>query len=251
MSGGMIKSLLTAVLDAALPPRCPGCRAIVATQGSFCADCWTQLRCITRPLCAICGVPFEIEQGRAARCGACLAAPPRFDTARAAFVYGGPARDVALGLKHADRQHLATMMARHMLRAGATEITPESLVVPVPLHRWRLWRRGHNQAALLARAVAAQAGLPLLVDALQRPRATRLSAGLSRAERAKNVRGAFRLRDGARERIAGRRELLIDDLLTTGATVEACATVLRKGAAAGVDVLTWARVVQDANASHI
>jgi ComF family protein len=234
---------LQAMIDLVLPPRCPGCRAIVDGDGRFCFNCWQALRFITAPICARCGTPFEVDPGPAAECGACLAEPPRYARARAALVYGGPARTVLLGLKHGDRQYLARMMAVHMARAGAGLIGPDTLLVPVPLHRWRLWRRGFNQAALLARALAARGEGELAVDALIRAKATPPSVGMGRVARARNVRGAFRVRDKAR--IAGRTIVLVDDVLTTGATADACARVLRRAGARDVFVLTFARVVRD------
>jgi GrxC family glutaredoxin len=174
---------LQALIDLVLPPRCPGCRVIVDGDGRFCADCWPQLQFISSPACACCGLPFEIDRGPGALCGQCLATPPRYTSARAALVYGGPARTVLLGLKHGDRQHLATMMARQMLRPGAEFLAPDVVLVPVPLHRWRLWRRGFNQAALLARAIAAASGAELAIDALERVKPTPPSQGMGRAAR--------------------------------------------------------------------
>ncbi|MFZ4688131.1 MAG: double zinc ribbon domain-containing protein [Polymorphobacter sp.] len=234
---------LQTVIDLVLPPRCPGCRVIVDGDGRFCLACWQDLRFITAPVCVRCGTPFEHDLGTGAECAVCLAEPPHFATARAALVYGGPARAVLLALKHGDRQHLAAIMAPHMARAGGTMLSPDVLLVPVPLHRWRLWRRGFNQAALLARALAAISGAAVLVDAIDRVKPTPPSAGMGRAARAKNVRGVFRVRD--RSRIKGRTIVLVDDVLTTGATADACARVLRRGGAAAVHVLTFARAVRD------
>jgi ComF family protein len=230
------------LVDLVLPPRCPGCRVIVDGDGRFCIDCWQALQFITAPVCAACGTPFVHDMGADARCGGCLAAPPRFDTARAALAYGGPARAVVLALKHGDRQHLAAVMAPHMLRA-AGPMPPGALLVPVPLHRWRLWRRGFNQAAALAQALGRLSGLAVDPTVLVRIRATQSSQGLNRSARAANVRGAFRVVD--RARIKGRDIVLVDDVLTTGATAEACAHRLRRAGARSVHVLTFARVVRD------
>ncbi|MBV8973054.1 MAG: ComF family protein, partial [Sphingomonadaceae bacterium] len=162
-------------LDLLLPPRCPACRGIVDRQGRFCLDCWRGLEFITDPMCAGCGAPFDVARGPDARCGACLETPPRFTAARAALAYAGPARKVLLGFKHGDRQHLAGVMAPQMIRAGRGWLDEDSVLVPVPLHRGRLWRRGYNQAALLARAVARRSGATLAVDALVRVKPTRSS----------------------------------------------------------------------------
>ncbi len=234
-----------ALVDLVLPPRCPACRVIVDGDGRFCPDCWPQLQFITAPCCARCGLPFDHDRGAGAECGSCIAEPPRFAAARAALVYGGPARAAILALKHGDKPWLANIMAGHMARAGAALITPETLLVPVPLHRWRLWRRGYNQAALLAQALAARTGTELAIDAIDRVKPSPPSIGMGRAARAKNVRGVFKLRD--RGRIRGRAIVLVDDVLTTGATADACARVLRRGGAASVVVLTFARVVRDAD----
>jgi ComF family protein len=246
--GGAISAVARGIIDLVLPPRCPGCRAIVDGDGRFCLSCWRELEFITAPLCARCGTPFDHDRGAGTECGACLAAPPRYASARAALVYGGPARAALLALKHGDRQHLARVMAPHMLRAAGPLLGPDTLLVPVPLHRWRLWRRGFNQAALLAQALARLSGAPLAIDAIVRVRPTETSRGLGRRARAANVRGAMRVPE--RNRVAGRRVLLIDDVMTTGATAEACARVLRRAGATEVHVLTWARVVRAGDLQH-
>jgi len=195
-------------------------------------------------MCAGCGAPFDVDRGPAARCGACLATPPRFAAARAAMVYGGPARTILLGFKHGDRQHLAKVMAPQLVRAGGDWLGPDSLLVPVPLHRWRLWKRGFNQAALLAQAAGRRSGTRVAVDALVRVRATTTSRGMGRRKRAANVLGAFRV--ARPDRVEGQDIILVDDVLTTGATAEACARMLLRAGAKRVRVLTWARVVRDA-----
>lgn len=238
-----------AVIDLVLPPRCPACRAIVDGDDRFCSGCWKQLVFLTTPCCACCGTPFDHDRGPGTLCAPCLADPPRFDMARAAFGYEGAARSVLLSFKHGDRQHLARLMATHMARAGADMLGGDVLLVPVPLHRWRLWRRGFNQAALLARILAGRGHGALAVDALLRVRATLASAGMGRKARAANVRGAFRVRD--RGLVRGRRILLIDDVLTTGATANACARLLRRAGAVEVRVLTFARVVRDGGSTIV
>jgi ComF family protein len=246
---GWMTRAIWAGIDLLLPPRCAACGTIVDAQGSFCVRCFAALPFITAPMCASCGLPFETPQPDGALCGACLATPPRF-TARAALAYDGPAREVVLRLKHGDRAHLAADMAAHLRRA-AGELPDEALIVPVPLHRWRLWKRGYNQAAELAKALAAATRTPLLVDALVRRRATRSSQGLNPAERRRNLAGAIRLARRAKPLIADKCIILVDDVLTTGATADACARVLRRGGAASVRLVTLARVVRPAGAGHI
>ena len=194
-------------------------------------------------MCACCGTPFDIDRGVKALCGSCLETRPRYFAARAAMAYGGAARKVLLGFKHGDRQHLVRVMAPQLVRAGADWLGPQSLLVPVPLHRWRLWKRGFNQAALLASAAGRRSKTSVAVDALIRVRATTSSKGLGRRRRAVNVRGAFRVRRP--ESIKGRDIVLVDDVLTTGATAEACTRMLLRAGAKSVRVLTWARVVRE------
>ncbi len=241
--GAALRALTVYGVDLLLPPRCPACRQIVDNAGRFCLGCWTGLTFITAPLCAGCGAPFDIDRGPAARCGACLETPPRFAAARAALAYAGSARTVLLGFKHGDRQHLVDIMAPQLVRAGRDWFGPDTVLVPVPLHRWRLWKRGFNQAALLARAVSRRTGSPLAVDALVRVKPTQSSQGMGRRARADNVRGAFAV--ARPERIKDKEIILIDDVLTTGATAEACTTALLRAGARGVRVLTWARVARD------
>lgn len=239
-------------IDLVLPPRCPACGEIVEADHSFCQSCWTTLRFITAPMCNGCGEPFEIPYIQDMLCGDCLATPRQFSSARAALAYEGAARDVVLTFKHGDRPHLARTMARQIARAGEDWLMRENgLIVPVPLHRWRLWRRGYNQAALLAQALSDHSAMPLALDVIERVKATPTSMGMSRAERARNVKGAFRIPPRARARISGRRVVLVDDVLTTGATADACARLLIKAGAERVDVLTWARVVRAGGARHI
>ena len=234
------------LLTLALPPRCPGCGAVTRADHSFCVTCWQGLDFLGDPCCARCGTPFAHDRGADACCGACLAEPPAFDRARAAVAYGDIARRIALKLKYGGRPGLAGTIARRLDRLveGDKEANPP-LVVPVPLHRWRIWARGYNQAALIARAVARRHALPLELGLLSRTRATPLLRGLGPAGRRKAVRGAFAVAPGHRATLAGRSILLIDDVFTTGATADACARALKQAGAAEVRLLCWARVVRD------
>lgn len=231
-------------LDLLLPPHCATCDAPVERHGQLCAACFRDLSFITEPCCAHCGLPFAhaAEAGPSGECAACLAHPPPWGRARAGLAYDGRARHLVLPFKYADRTELAAALVPPMLRAGAALLREAELLVPVPLHRRRLLSRRYNQAVLLARALARATGLTLLPDALIRSRATPRLASLGAAERARTVEGAFILRPARGPAIAGRRVLLVDDLLTSGATAAACAKVLLAAGAAGVDVLVAARV---------
>ena len=239
---GILRPVL-ALFALVLPPRCPGCGVIVDGDGRFCPACFSGIEFIGPPQCETCGVPFAYDRGSGSLCGACNQEPPVWRRARAALTYQGAARAALLRFKFADREHLAAMMAPQMARAGADLLGNGVLLVPVPLHRWRLWRRGYNQSALLAQWLARAGHGELLVDALVRVRATRPSVGLNPTQRLANVKGAFRVRE--KQLVRGRHIVLIDDVLTSGATAAACAKTLMRGGAASVDVLTWARVVRD------
>jgi len=239
-----VRKFGTAALDLLLPPQCLSCRQVVAAPGTLCGVCFATLRFLSAPCCAACGIPFEFDLGGAdALCGACIRARPSYDRARAVFRYDDASRGLILAFKHGDRIDAAPAYARWLARAGHALIADADLIAPVPLHWTRLFHRRYNQSALLTNALARLAGLPAAPDLLRRRRRTPSQGGLGRAERVRNVRGAFAVRTG--RPVAGKRILLIDDVLTTGATVEACATALRKAGAASVDVLTLARVVRD------
>ena len=232
---------LRLAVDFALPQRCPACGAITRDDGSFCQPCWSRLRFLSGPGCAACGVPFEAEQGPDALCAACMATPPRHDGVRASVEYGETARTLVLKLKHGRRIGMARVIGRHLAHGAAGEA--EALLVPVPLHRWRIWARGFNQSALIAAEVARRTGLPLRTDLLERVRHTPKLGGLGRSARAKALRGAFRAPSETRAGLRGRTVLLVDDVYTSGATADACARVLKRAGAARVVVLCWARVL--------
>jgi ComF family protein len=234
------KEHLTSFLDLLLPPHCPSCGTEVATQGTFCPPCFAALNFIVSPLCESCGLPFDA--GRDRICPGCEATPPPWALARAAFLYDDASRRLILPLKYADRQDNAEVLATHMARVGRTLLAQADLLVPVPLHRWRLFRRGFNQAALLAKAVARRSGRPACVDALRRTRRTRVLGTLSAADRAAELAGAFAVRAGRAGAVRGRRVVLIDDVLTSGATAGACAKALLDAGARHVDVLVASRV---------
>jgi ComF family protein len=229
------------LVDLLMPPACIACKAPVATPLGFCADCWSALPAIGSAHCVQCGIPLPIEWVAESHCLGCLKEPPRFDRTAAPYLYEGPARQAVLALKNG-REAYAAQMAAAMLRAADGWVTPDTLVCAVPLHRWRLAARGYNQALLLARAIARQAGAPLDPDLLRRVKATPRTRGFSRKARKRNVEGAFRLAENSQARIAGREVVLVDDVMTSGATASVAAAVLKRGGAARVSVLVYARV---------
>lgn len=248
--GRRVSRAIGVALDILLPPQCLGCARIVPEPGTLCAGCWEHIDFLGQPLCHACGAPFEFDHGADTLCGVCARERPVFGRARAVMRYDDQSRDLILGFKHADRTFAAPAFARWMVRAGVGLINDADLVVPVPLHRLRLWRRRYNQAALLALGIAKLAGRQTVPDLLLRTRATPSQGRLSAAQRRVNVRGAFAVRPQRRDLLAGKRVLLVDDVMTTGATVSASARVLLRAGAAAVDVVTLARVVRPVSAGY-
>jgi len=238
----LIVRLAGAALDAVYPPTCLACRAATEAHGALCPGCWSAIRLIERPFCERLGTPFERDLGEGLLSPQAMADPPAFARARAVARFeDGPARTLAHRLKYSDRGELAPPIARWMARAGADLLADADLLVPVPLHPLRLWRRRFNQAALLAREISRQTGKPCDLGALLRVKATQSQVGLTRAQRAENVQGAFRIADGASVR--DRKIVLVDDVLTSGATANAASRALLRAGADRVDVLVFARVV--------
>jgi ComF family protein len=241
----------TAVLDLLLPPRCLACGEAVVSTGALCASCWTDITFIDGPMCQSCGLPFDYDEGQDMQCGVCLREPPPYALGRSVMHYGDACRDLVLGFKHGDRTDTAPMFGAWLHRAGKSLLRPDMLVVPVPLHRWRLFSRRFNQSALLAQALVrfdqrstVPSSLSFQPDLLVRKKRTRTQGGLSARARHLNVRGAFAVRNRHRRQLRDVEVLLIDDVMTTGATLDACTKALLKSGAAGVHVLTLARVVR-------
>lgn len=237
-----MRAAIGGLVDFALPPRCPGCGAITPADHSFCIRCWSGLHFLGPPCCARCGLPFDYDGGAEAECGACLADSPAYASLRAAVAYGETARRVVLKLKYGGRPGVAATLAHFMRRHVPTE--GNAILAPVPLHRWRIWRRGYNQSALIASALATRTGLAAELDLLQRVKATPPFRNMGRRERALTVRGAFRVNPARKPSIVGKAILLVDDVYTTGATVNACAKTLLRAGAREVNIICWARVIR-------
>ncbi|SIR37399.1 MULTISPECIES: ComF family protein [Acidiphilium] len=240
----MLKSLARATLDLILPAQCLACTEPAGGAGQLCAECFADAAFLTPPLCSHCGLKLTEP---APLCTACDWDPPVFRAARAALRYGPAAKRLILPFKYADRPEAARGLARLLLQPGAELLARADLLVPVPLHKRRLAARGYNQAGELARALARLTGKPLLIDALIRTRATRPLAELDQHDRAIALHGAIAIRPGRAAALHGRTILLIDDVLTSGATASSCAGVLYQAGAAAVDVLALARVSDDAD----
>jgi ComF family protein len=238
-------------LDWLLPPLCLACRNPVGDHGALCPACWTRVAFIASPVCERLGTPLPFDLGPGALSPEAIANPPAFDRARAAFRFDDVGRALVHGLKYGDRLEVAAALAAWMARAGRDLLAEADALIPVPLHWTRLFGRRFNQAAELARHLSAKTGIahePLL---LKRVKRTAHQVGLTRAQRLDNVAGAFRIAEDRKAWLRGRRLVLVDDVLTTGATIEACARVLRRAGAARIDVLTAARVVDGGFAVHI
>jgi ComF family protein len=237
-----LRRLGRAVVDGVLPPRCLACGTIVDEPDALCSSCWAGMRFFAPPWCAVCGLPFPHPMGEEAVCADCARQKPSWDRARAVMRYDKHSRHLVLALKHGDRTHVARALGRWMGRAGAELLQGADMIVPVPLHWTRLFTRRYNQAGLLAHAVRAAGGPPVMADWLVRRRRTPSQGRLGPVARVRNVRGAFAVRRGCD--VKGKRIVLVDDVLTTGATVEECARVLRRGGAASIGVLTLSRAVR-------
>jgi ComF family protein len=233
---------LTSALDLVLPERCPSCGVITPSGGHFCAECWQQLRFLTPPWCASCAAPINFAMDDEQQCASCLSSQPIHDGIRAAVAYSDISRQVVLRMKYGGKIGLAKLIAKHLERYLPTDGAVYH-VVPVPLHWTRLWARGFNQSALIAKSIAGRTGHIFCPDMLLRQKRTPLLRGLSGKERRKTVSTAFALNPKAKEQVKGARILLIDDVLTSGATSQACVKALKKSGAEWVQIFCWARVL--------
>lgn len=239
----VLKKALRVVIDFVAPPKCLTCHAAIVDPASLCLSCWSKLNHIDWPVCDVLGTPFAYDQGDGAVSAPAVAAPPNWDRARSAVGYDEASRNIVHALKYRDTMEAGLLMARLMKRAGATIIRDADVVVPVPLHRWRLWGRRFNQAAYLAQQITNDLTVECRTDVLGRVKASRSQVGLKADERRKNVAKVFEITPENLGAIAGRRVLLVDDVMTTGATAASCAAVLKTAGATHVDVLTFALVL--------
>lgn len=232
------------VADLALPPQCLSCSQPVSRQGGLCGPCWSAIDFISRPFCEVSGLPFAFDPGGIMVRPDVASNPPPYAKSRSVMQYNDASAALVLRFKYADRMEAVPAFAGWMVRAGADVLAGADLVLPVPLHRARLFTRRYNQSAELARLVAAESGLGFAPALLKRVRATRPQVGLSGDARRRNVAGAFAVPARAASRVQGKTIVLVDDVVTTGATIDACARVLTAAGAAELRVLSFARVVQ-------
>ncbi|KQM63638.1 amidophosphoribosyltransferase [Sphingomonas sp. Leaf17] len=234
---------LRLLMGLSLPPRCPVCGVVVGDDHQFCSGCWSAMTFLGPPGCAACNRPFAYDRGPGARCAACIADPPRHAGICAAVAYDDVSRGLALRLKYGRRTGLGETMARHIVRTMPAGV---DLLVPVPLHRWRLWSRGFNQALVMALAIARRTGVPVDRHALVRTRATPSLKGLGRKARARAVAGVFAVAPEHGMAVRGKAVGLVDDVYSSGATTDAATRVLLAAGARSVTILCWARVLDAA-----
>lgn len=240
----ILLALLKPVVDFALPPRCPICGITVEADNRFCLSCWDDLDFLTEPWCASCGKPFAFEQGEGSQCVSCLKKPPEHDGVRAVVAYDDKSSLLPMRLKYGGRLGFAELIAGQLERF-LDDLPSDALIIPVPLHRWRLWSRGFNQSVLIGRALSKQCGLTMETDILVRKNATPPLRSMSAKQRRRVVKNAFMAAPDARAKIDRRTVVLIDDVYTTGSTANACAKILKAFGADRVLVFCWARVLTE------
>lgn len=245
-AGAALRAALAACADLIVPPCCLVCRARIGAHHLLCAACWREVHFIRPPLCDVLGIPLPFDTGERTVSAAAAAHPPAYDRARAVAHYSGAMRTLVHQLKYADRHDARTLLGRWLAEAGREQLPGVDVIVPVPLSRLRLLQRQFNQAAVLAGELSRQTGIPADPLLLARIRSTLSQVGMTRDQRRRNVAGAFAVPSRRRPALRGRNVLLIDDVVTTGATVDACARTLKRAGAARVDVLALALVTNEA-----
>lgn len=232
-------------VDTVLPPRCVVTGEMVDRQGMIAPSAWAELDFIADPICDACGFPFDFEVEKGSLCASCLDRSPPYETARAALKYNDSSRNMILRFKHADQTHNVLAFMPWLQTAGREMLEEADMLIPVPLHRWRLMQRRYNQAAIIAQALGKKTHIPVMVNGFRRIRSTPSQGYLKSHERHKNVKRAFALDEKRMAEIKGKTIILIDDVHTTGATVKECTKALLKAGGAKVHVLTLARVVHE------
>lgn len=236
-------TLINSIVDTILPVRCIACSQVVWDQAGVCAACWSTLTFVEMPFCQVCGHPFEHHIEDVGICAGCLSTPPPYTLARACFIYNEASRSMILRFKHSDETFLAHYFAMWLNRLIRTNGLQADMVIPVPLHWKRLFTRKYNQAALIASCVANNLKIPFDPFILTRPSSTQSQGHLSRNQRKLNVKGAFNVPEHLRHKLLNKRVILIDDVLTTGATINECSKILKKAGVWEIYVLTVGRVV--------
>jgi ComF family protein len=231
-----------AIRDIAVPPLCLICEAMIAEPGGACASCWSKIRFVSPPFCAVSGSPFSHDHGYGMVSAEVIANPPPYDRCRSVVIYDDNVRALVTGLKYSDRLDLAPWLANWMFATGGSLLKDADMIIPVPLYRTRLIQRRYNQSSELGRHISKLSDVAFCPDYLTRLRNTKQQVGLTGKERERNVQGAFRVPEGKKPEISGRNILLIDDVYTSGATVKAAARALKRAGSRQVDVLTFARV---------
>jgi ComF family protein len=239
----LFERIFRAGVELVYPPQCIICETATIDAFALCPRCWQKVPFIAKPFCERLGTPFAVDYGMNLLSPAAIADPPRFDHARAVALHHGIARDLVARLKYGERLDLAPVLARMMAGAGRDILHGADALIPVPMHRARLWQRRYNQSALLAQEIEKITHIPVLLQALSRPKSTRAQVGLTRTQRRSNLAGAFAVPDLERAKIAGKHVILIDDVRTTGSTLNASAHILRQAGAARIDALTFTLVV--------
>jgi|AntRauTorckE6833_2_1112554.scaffolds.fasta_scaffold01049_11 ComF family protein len=240
-----INHLIQSIINIFYPVICPYCRTKVDQEFSTCNSCWPKVQRIEKPFCLQCAAPLEAAFLNEEKCGACILTPPAFDQALAVYAYSDLVKKIALKLKRSQATPTARFMAHHMHQVGKSFLQESDFIIPVPLHPNRLKQRGFNQATLLAKALAPSLKVKINTSLLKRHRDTPSQGQLSRKSRQKNIEKAFSIHSKTTEKTLLKSTItLIDDVMTTGATLEACAKTLKKAGAEKVNVLVFSRSIR-------